>query len=126
MVIRWVVGCLIAPTCAFWSVAIVASPASAQVSLSIYRSAVKEGISESNKTYVTGLGRGVLWANVAAEDNGIKLFCPPAQTNFDPAFLASLLDQEIREPLSGIPWKDDTPIELIMVYAFVDKFPCKK
>jgi hypothetical protein len=125
MVIRWVVGCLIALACAFWAVAIVASPASAQVSLSIYRSAIKEGISDSNKTYVTGLGRGVLWANVAAEDNGVKLFCPPA-LNFDAAFLASLLDQEIREPLSGVPWKDDTPIELIMVYAFVDKFPCKK
>ena len=70
MVMRWVVGCLIALACAFWAVAIVASPASAQVSLSIYRSAIKEGISDSNKTYVTGLGRGVLWANVAAEDNG--------------------------------------------------------
>jgi len=47
MVIRWVVGCLIALTCAFWAVAFVASPASAQVSLSIYRSAIKEGISDS-------------------------------------------------------------------------------
>jgi hypothetical protein len=28
MVIRWVVGCLIALACAFWAVAIVASPAS--------------------------------------------------------------------------------------------------
>ena len=100
-------------------------PPALRVSLSIYRSAVKEGISDSNKTYVTGLGRGVLWANIAAEDNGVKLFCPPA-LNFDAAYLASLLDQEIREPLSGVSWKDDTPIELIMVYAFLHKFPCNK
>jgi hypothetical protein len=123
MVIRCVVGCLIALTCTFWA----AAPASAEISLRAYRALTAVSRSESMKSYVIGLGRGVVYAfGFAAQKNGVKLFCPPGKMNFDGDIIASLLDQEIREPASGVPWEDDAHIELIMVYAFLDRFPCKK
>ena len=76
--------------------------------------------------YLTGIGRGVFWANTVLEVNNQKtLFCMPNNLSLDKGIILSLIDQEIRSPSSGRQWKEDTPVELIMVVAFQKRFPCK-
>jgi hypothetical protein len=54
------------------------------------------------------------------------MFCMPAKLNLDKGIILSLIDQEIRSPSSGKPWGDDTPIEMIMVFGFIERFPCNQ
>jgi hypothetical protein len=83
-------------------------------------------VAVNSKDYVTGMGRGNEWANVFLRRKGeAPLFCLPPKMHFDAPIIASLLDQEIRDPSSGVAWKPDTPIELIMV-VLTERFPCKK
>lgn len=76
--------------------------------------------------YLVGIGRGVFWSNTMLEVNNQKpFFCMPNKLALDQGIVLSLIDQEVRNPSSGKQWKEDTPIELIMVVAFQKKFPCK-
>ena len=76
--------------------------------------------------YLVGIGRGVFWTNTVLEISNQKpLFCMPNNLALDRGIVLSLIDQEVRNPSSRKPWKEDTPIELIMVVAFQKKFPCK-
>ena len=78
------------------------------------------------KMYIVGVGRGVFYANVLLEVYGReKLFCMPPSLKLDEGIVLSLLDQEVRSPAHGKPWTDDASIEMVMAFAFKEKFPCK-
>ncbi len=77
------------------------------------------------KSYVTGVGRGILWTNsVAVNQYGHPpLFCVPTKFGMDETVILSLLDQEIRRPSRD--YQPETfPIELILVVSFQERFPC--
>jgi hypothetical protein len=102
------------------------SLAVADFSLDTYRFLLKDPVTtEKLSDYVTGTGRGIFWANVLlGVTNKPPLFCPPSKFAFDEGVIQSLLDQEIRKPSKGTPYKGDTPIELILANAFMYRFPC--
>jgi len=77
------------------------------------------------KSYVTGVGRGIMWTNVVAVNHyGQRpLFCVPEKFILDEAVILSLLDQEIRQPSRD--YQPETfPIELILLTSFQERFPC--
>ena len=102
-------------------------PAAADFDLRSYKElSESEPVKEKLSDYVAGLGRGVVWTNIAFQVAGQNpLFCMPEKLAADQGLIESLLSQEIRNPASGKPYADDTPIELIMIRAFVSRFPCE-
>ena len=113
----WLTVWLLGMTC-------VSSVAFADVPLSLYFEFKKSQPSFTD--YLTGIGRGVFWANtVLKANNQTPLFCMPNKLALDQGIILSLIDQEVRNPSSGQQWTEDTSIELIMVVAFQKRFPCK-
>ena len=77
------------------------------------------------RSYVTGVGRGMLWLNEAATARYKRpLFCVPPRLALDEQIIHSLLDQEIRAPAGGRMYGPDIEIELILYNALVSRFPC--
>lgn len=75
--------------------------------------------------YLTGLGRGIFWANtVLAVEGRDKIFCMPSGLSLDQGIILSVIDQEVRSPTNRDSWANDVPVELIAVHAFKNKFPC--
>ena len=108
------------------ALAIWSTPASAGFTLKDYQELRElEGSKQTVADYLSGLGNGIFWANVATEvRTGTKLFCMPDKLAISHGLTESLLDQEILKPVGDKPYKDDTPIELILVKSFVARFPC--
>ena len=111
-------------------VLLMSSSVNADFNLGLYRKLgqVPE-TKEKLRDYVTGVGRGIFWANVMlGVENKVRLFCMPKKLSLDEAIIQSLLDQEIKRPTSrrGEPYENDTPIELILTTAFINRFPCDK
>ena len=80
---------------------------------------------ESLRTYFIGVGRGIFWANVLVTTNGTSpIFCMPKGLALDEGIIQSILNQEIRENDEKHVYESDTPVELILVHAFINKFPC--
>jgi hypothetical protein len=78
------------------------------------------------KDYLVGVGRGIFWANAVLRATGRpRLFCMPENLKLDEGIILSLVDQEIRDPSSGKSWGSDAPVEMIMAFAFKNRFPCK-
>lgn len=76
--------------------------------------------------YLTGVGRGIFWTNVLlGVKNKLQLFCMPKKLSLDKGIILSVIDQEIRNPTSGKAYDEGDPIEMIAVYAFINKFPCE-
>jgi hypothetical protein len=106
-----------------WSLA---TTSSAEINLKIYLASQKTEQGRAMvRSYVTGVGRGVLWYNaeISAKNNS-KLFCFPPKLALDQEVIDSLLNQEIRSPASGKSYSEKTPIELILIKAFETRFPC--
>jgi hypothetical protein len=77
------------------------------------------------KDYLTGLGRGILWANTMLVIQGKpSLFCMPENLALDDGIILSLIDQEIRSPSTKKPWGKEDTVEMIAAFAFVSRFPC--
>jgi hypothetical protein len=92
-----------------------------------YQAARKEDSMESIVNYINGIGNGYLWANSAlAAESKEPLFCNPELTLNEDNYLA-LLDRQIKD---GTPtktkWRDDDPIEIILLRALQRTFPCRK
>ena len=84
-----------------------------------------KGNTERIDDYVSGLTRGVFWANVMNSTTGKpKLFCPPPKQAMEDKAALSMVDAEIRAPSRNTPWESNTPIGLVVVIAFMNKFPC--
>jgi hypothetical protein len=103
-----------------------ATPAHAEFDLAHYRDFMQhEDTREKLADYVTGLGRGVFWANIFVESKSQPpLFCMPPKLELSEGLIASVLAQEIETPVGGKPYADKTPIEMIMVKGFMGRFPC--
>lgn len=105
-----------------------ASPCSADVTLKAYLDLRDSPRSrETLRTYFTGVGRGIFWSNTVLNVRGAQpLFCMPEKLALDEGVIQSVLDQEIRGPSEGRTYKADTAVELILVSAFISRFPCSQ
>lgn len=108
------------------SVLLAATPALG-MPLKAYKAARKADSIESLQNYIDGVGNAFLWANSALQaENKEPLFCNPDLPLNEENYLG-LLDRQIRD---GVPtkgsWRDDDPIELILLRALQRTFPCKK
>ena len=84
-----------------------------------------KGNTERLDDYISGLTRGVFWSNVMNASTGKpRLFCPPSKQEMDDKAALSMVDAEIRAPRRNTPWESDTPIALVVVFAFMNKYPC--
>jgi hypothetical protein len=95
--------------------------------LKAYKVARKADSIESIETYIDGVGNGFLFASSALQaESKEPLFCIPDLALNEDNYLA-LLDRQIKE---GMPtkaaWRDDDPIEIILLRALQRTFPCKK
>ena len=95
--------------------------------LKAYKVARKADSIETIENYIDGVGNGLLWANSALQaENKEPLFCSPDLALNEDNYLA-LLDRQIKD---GMPtkaaWRDDDPIEIILLRALQRTFPCKK
>jgi hypothetical protein len=108
------------------SLLLIAAPAFS-LPLKAYKVARKADSIESLQNYISGVGNGLLWANSALQvDNKEPLFCNPDLALNEDNYLA-LLDRQIKD---GMPtksgWRDDDPIEIILLRALQRTFPCRK
>jgi hypothetical protein len=76
---------------------------------------------ELMKIYVTGVGRGLIYANITLEvDHMTKLFCVPPRLALEQQNFLDMLDSNISH------FTDDQVIEAILTTAFQNTFPCNK
>lgn len=103
---------------------LVATQAYADFPLSSYKD-LKEVA--SFKSYMTGVGRGIFWANTVLEVNGQKpLFCMPEKLAADQGLILSLLDQEVRSRQQDPAADQSVTLELLLAKSFMARFPCQK
>ncbi len=107
------------------AVSMCATVADAEITVKFYRETNGVENIPGMKDYIVGVGRGIFWSSIFLETHGgAKIFCLPHNLAFDEGIILSVLDQEVRQPSSGVPWKDGTPIDLILVAGLSHKFPC--
>ena len=110
----------------FAAILLLPSGAHAEITLKSYNEYKKsEATKDRINEYLIGVGKGIFWANAGLEFRANqKLFCMPPKLAPDGGLILSLLEQEIRTPGDGDTYKEDTPVELILVRAFETRFPC--
>jgi len=103
-----------------------ASAADAEYNIKDYKKYTQDPeTKELLSNYITGMGRGYFWVNALLGTKGIKeLFCIPEGLILDKEVISSLLAQEIREPINGNVYREDDPIELILLNSLIYRFPC--
>lgn len=75
--------------------------------------------------YLDGVGNGYVWANAELEArNSPLLFCQP-DMELSQGHFVTLFLEEVERPSSGKAWEKDAPIELILLTALEQTFPCK-
>lgn len=89
---------------------------------------------EFMNTYINGVQRGLHWANLKFEkEKKQRLYCTPGDLRLNSEMILSLLDQEIDNATiddatsdnNPYDYPDSFPVELMLVTAFINKFPCK-
>jgi hypothetical protein len=77
------------------------------------------------KSYVYGVGEGLLMANIEASKKGSALFCQPPKLALTIENYADIIDRVIRE-LSNAPASeiDPIPIPIILLRGLRETFPC--
>lgn len=78
--------------------------------------------------YLTGLGDGMMGANVEAKMNKAPLFCPPEKLPFTPDLYRTLLETWIKSHAGQIPapYIEESPIGVPLLQAFRETFPCSQ
>src|ERR1700726_1900226 len=114
------------PSVFFASLLLMATPAFS-LPLKAYKVGRKADSIETLQNYIDGVGNGLLWANsVLKAENKEPLFCNPDLALNEDNYLA-LLDRQIKD---GTPaktaWRDDDPIEIILLRAMQRTFPCRR
>lgn len=92
--------------------------AHSEVSIQEYKSMTDENLT---KIYISGLGKGIFWANLDA--NSLlkkKLYCPPGKLALAVDNYMQILNDEIAR---GI-YPADTPIEFVLLKGLERVFPC--
>jgi len=81
--------------------------------------------SESFKFYITGVGVGLMWANTGLENIGRPpLYCQPGKLALNVDNILQILDDYIDRKKDQL--KPDLPVEMLLLYALKETFPCKK
>ena len=75
------------------------------------------------KDYIGAVGMGYSWSNIFNENiHGTKLYCSPSNLALETSNYVSILRNEI----NNTSYKEDSPIEMILMYGLIKTFPCKK
>jgi len=76
--------------------------------------------------YIYGLAHGADFANtMSGLYMGTRLYCRPFKLMLDGDIAMALVEQEIEAPLHGA-YEDNTMMEMIVVNALKNRFPCKE
>jgi hypothetical protein len=99
--------------------------ASAEFSVKEYKQ-LKEN--DVMKTYIEGLGRGFVWANVVMKKETNKsLFCSPEKLALGKDNFIRILDDEIkRQEIDGFIKTQEASIEMVLLFGLKNTFPCMK
>ena len=101
---------------------LICAPAHAEFPLSTYDDLKDD---KDFKSYMTGVARGVFWANAYLDAKGQpRLFCFPPKLGFDAAIALSVLNQAVLEERK-MGTKGDASLELILTSGLSRKFPCE-
>lgn len=105
---------------------LISAAAHAEVPLGIYQTQLKGANSKGVIMYLTGVARGIDWANAdATARKNVKLFCLPDELPLDKGVILAIFRRELEHPADGVPYTSDKFIEEIMLTAFTSKYPCK-
>lgn len=106
---------------------LVSASAHADVTVDIYKRSIAADAAgkEMIETYATGVARGIFWANaVVTHDTGVPMFCMPPKLGLDQDMVLSITDRYIKAHLGEGRINKETSIELIILLAMKDTFPC--
>ena len=79
-----------------------------------------------NEMYITGVGQGILWANAAVtKKTKAPLYCPPESLPLNGQNYMQLIDQYLQFLRSKPGFDESAPVELVLMRALQDNFPCK-
>ena len=90
----------------------------AEISIGTYKAHKDEA---PLRTYVTGLGKGMEWANILAQQTGKAIFCLPSDVTLNEAPYTSLINKGIAPGAT-----DDQPIEMTIILGLAAAFPCSQ
>jgi hypothetical protein len=74
-------------------------------------------------SYVRGVGDGLLVATVAAQKEGVRLYCQPAKLSLGTANYKKILDEAIKT-LVGFKGLEDMQIDIVLLMGLKETFPC--
>lgn len=83
---------------------------------------------ERDISYLIGVSRGLILSSMYSNQaNGSPLFCVPSGS-FQEAYggSISLLESEIASPSKGEAYAPETPIEMVMLRAFIVEYRCSE
>ena len=96
--------------------------ANAEFTLKEYKS-MKQ--TEMFKEYITGVGRGIYWANMHLLQTGNSPFyCQPLKLSLSGENYLNILDRYVEQNKDKV--KPGTFIELLLLEGLIDTFPCTK
>jgi hypothetical protein len=76
------------------------------------------------RIYLHGVGEGLGWANAELQSKDVPpIFCQPGNFELTADNYVRLVRTYLDNPPA--PLKDDTPIELVLLEALQEAFPCK-
>jgi hypothetical protein len=77
------------------------------------------------KSYITGVGVGLKWANVLAhQGTGKWLYCQPARLSLAGANYVNMTDEAVKEWRISRTDVDDPAVELLLLLKLQEVFPC--
>jgi hypothetical protein len=96
-------------------------PSYAQTPLEAYETI---RIGQVYKNYMNGVGKGLFWANAALHNRGSqRLYCQPDNVELNRDNYLEVVDRYIATHRNEL--SKDFPLELVLLQALVEKFPCK-
>lgn len=96
------------------------SSAQAEVTYEIFD---KNRDSPMSTTYIMGVARGIEWMNSLAKSEGRPFYCSPSQLPLTKEQIIDILDRSAQK--RGQEGRKDF-VELILVFALRDFFPCPR
>lgn len=108
--------------------ALAASGEAYSANVGAYRAYIKEPDKHlMTEIYAVGLTRGLLMTNSLLIEQGEKpAYCVPKNLNINTAFVNSLIKSELNNPLFSSPYKNDDELEPIVMFALLNKYPCRR
>jgi hypothetical protein len=80
-----------------------------------------KGEDVTSRLYLKGIGDGISAYNARMSKNKVAIYCPPDRVGIVDAQYALIL----RSFLSRYPNLTDAPIEVTLLFALEDAFPCR-